>query len=146
MKQVMDGLGAAAQADALTAARADLGGSGRFSGWRQADALGITVTHAAAGEILLNPAPNTAAAWAVADRGRHQGGVSGPQRAQRATGPTLRGANGRVRQARASRGRGWNGTTQPKNTVSDYLAITVRETPARAEQAIGDLLREAIDG
>jgi hypothetical protein len=129
LRQVMERLGKLADQDAQRAARADLGGDNKFSGWDRAP-LATEISHLREGQVEVRPTGRGRGPWRVAESGRNRGGgglTLGPGLNVR----TGRRSRGGIRQTGVRRSSRWNGMTAPKNTWSDAVAITTKETPAR---------------
>lgn len=140
-------VGMAAKDDATKFVRRDAGGDTALSGWREKtnrigarfDIKGDTVT--------IVPEPRSRGPMRVLNDGRHQGnasGIAGPGVVQKGAnrGLTLRTKSGNVRKVRARQGSKWNGRTRGKGTWDDAMAVTIRETPQRALDA---LMEESVD-
>lgn len=137
LHQVWAQLGKAAEGDAAKAAAADLGGDDTFSGWSKNPL--VTESKPVADGVVVRPRPRARGAWRVAQSGRHQGamrvlggGASGPVLGQGKISAKTGKALGKNKR--------WNGSTDPKDTWDDAVEIMQRETPARAERAIGLML------
>ena len=143
--QVAKVMGVEAQKLAERAAKNDLGGDAKFSGW--APVLDTKLRPLEAGVILLTPTRQSAGPWTVAQLGRNQGnasGFSGPG-VNRTTGATLRTKSGGLRKVRAAKGRRWNGTTRGKGTADDAVALFDREMPKIVEREMNKLVAKYFD-
>lgn len=133
LRSMMERLGKLAEGDAQKAARADLGGDNKFSGWSKAP-LATETKYLGNGQQYVGPTPQGAGPWTVAQAGRNAGGAGGLRTTrsgvlQRRAGTRVRKKDGvRVDKWRRTK---WNGTTAPKFTADDAKAITARETPKR---------------
>lgn len=145
-------LGRAAQQDHLKAARADLGGDNKFSGWARAP-LNTELDQAKlnAGQVTVRPTGRARGPYRVAESGRGAsgatGGFQGPS-INRKTGTTFRTkkrGNVSMRQSGA-RVKRWSGTTAGKNTWTDGVQIVARETPDRLRKEIRKTLVKAVRG
>jgi len=128
-------LGVMAKAEAETAAKADLGGDAKFSGWKPT--LDTRYDIVGRGQVLLKPTRRSAGPWTVATDGRNQGDAGiGPMQ-----GPTLT-KTGRVSRARRKR---WNGQTKGKGTADDARAAIERKAPGVVDVQVGRAIRKAFD-
>lgn len=142
LKGAMQRVGEAAQKDADEAARGDLGGDNKFSGWARAP-LVTEIKHQSEGVIEVRPPGKARGPWRVAESGRNQGETG------LALGPGLnvrtgRRSRGGVRQTGVRRGSRWNGRTAPKHTWSDAEKIIERETPKRVDVEVAKAIRKAM--
>lgn len=124
MESVMTKLGVEAKKDATAAARRDLGGDARFSGWPKAE-LAARFDHNGPGSITILPTPRSRGPWVVAEFGRKAG--------RKAT-------------RRGSRRIATWGATRGKSTWSDAVAIIERETPDRAMDALVHVVKGILGG
>lgn len=148
MRKVLDAAGMEGKASAAAAARRDLGGDGKFSGWPKASLEARYSDHRDGLGVTIHRAPRSAGPWRVADQGRNQGnatGFSGPGVNPR-TGRTARGARGMVRTVQPRRGRRWNGRTVGKNTWSDAEALMISRIPRVVEAEVDKLMMEWLNG
>lgn len=124
MESVMTSLGVEAKNDALAAARRDLGGDNRFSGWNKAG-LGLEVRfdHVSNGVIAIIPTPRSRGPWAVAESGRAKGSKFVKKR---------------------GRNYGW-GPTRGKDTWTDAMNDVESETPERALTLLYETARGILD-
>ncbi|HEY3484615.1 MAG TPA: hypothetical protein VGK49_04480 [Ilumatobacteraceae bacterium] len=130
MRKVLDEVGVAAKRDAQDAARPDLGGDARFSGWPRVGALEARYSHHRDGSgITIHRAPRSAGPWRVAEEGRNRG--EGP--------PAPAG----LRRGRR-RGRRWNGRTAGKNTWTDAENLIAARTPRRVEKAVEVMVMKVV--
>ena len=128
-------LGLMAKAEAEKAAKADLGGDAKFSGWKPT--LDTRYDIVARGKVLLKPTRRSAGPWTVATIGRNAGSAGiGPVQ-----GPTLT-KTGRVSRARRKR---WNGQTQGKGTADDARAAIERKAPGVVDVQVGKAISKAFD-
>lgn len=124
-----------AQAIAERAASGDLGGDPKFSGWKPS--LDTRIKTIETGAVLM-PTKSGAGPWTVAEFGRHHGnagGFAGPG-VNRSTGLTKRTKSGGLRKVRATKGRRWNGYTDPKHTATKATDRMEHELPGIAEKAV----------
>jgi hypothetical protein len=138
-RQITRMQGVAAQKIAANRARSDLGADRAFSGWRRGSPIPLDTQLRSVrdGNTLLTPG-KSAGPWTTAEFGRNQGnasGFSGPG-INRRTGATARTKSGALRKVRATRGRQWNGTTQPKRTASEAHTEMERTLPKIADKAV----------
>lgn len=142
LRGAMKRVGEASQKDADRAARADLGGDNRFSGWARAP-LVTELKHPGAGQVEVRPTGRARGPWRVAESGRNRGDARGFQ------GPGLnvrtgRRSRGGVRQTGVRRGSRWNGMTAPKHTWSDAEALIERAAPKRVDDEVARAIRKAM--
>lgn len=137
-------MGERAQRIATTAASADLGGDPEFSGWKPQ--LDTRIKQTPVGVVLM-PTRSSAGPWTVAEFGRHRGnasGFAGPG-INRSTGKTSRTKSGGLRKVRATKGRRWNGTTNPKGTASTATERMDHELPSIAERGVRKVMTRHFD-
>ena len=140
---VSHALGKMAKGEAEGAAKADLGGDNKFSGWARAP-LDTRYDIVAPGRISFHPTRRSAGPWTVAESGRNQGnagGFSGPG-ANRKTGLTSFTKSGNVRKVRARKSKRWNGRTAGKGTASDALKRIDDKVPGVVDQQVGRAVRK----
>lgn len=133
-----------AQAIADASASADLGGDPKFSGWKPE--LSTQIKSTSKGAVLL-PTKSSAGPWTVAEFGRHRGpggGFAGPG-VNRRTGNTARTKSGALRKVSATKGKRWNGYTNPKHTASKAVAKMAVELPKIAEKGVRDVMVRHFD-
>lgn len=105
LKGVLTEVGVAAKGTITDAAKVDLGGDARFSGWRRAGVLGSGFEHEQRGVIVITP--RAEGPWTVAEKGRWPG---------------------RKYSRKRRRVVGW-GSTRPKHTWTDAVRDLDREVP-----------------
>jgi len=119
-------VGKMAKDQATKAASADLGGDPKFSGW--APKLTTRYDIVGPGRVSFYPNRRAAGPWTVAESGRNQSGMHGPNIRSSSLTKT-----GRKRKARSK----WNGRTQGKGTATTALAHIEDEVPKIVQSAVG---------
>ena len=119
-------IGQMAKKEATAAASNDLGGDPKFSGW--APKLLTRYDIVGPGVVSFHPTRRSAGPWTVAEIGRNQSGMQGPNIRSSSLTKT-----GRKRRSRSK----WNGRTQGKGTASDALAVIDKKVPKIVDSAIG---------
>ena len=125
-----------AQAIFEAAAKPELGGDLKFSGW--APTLDTQVKKGRDDSHLLIPTRSGAGPITVLFQGRNQGnagGFAGPG-INRRTGTTSRTKSGGLRKVRAVKARRWNGTTRGKLDPAAVQQRFEREAATIAEQGL----------
>ncbi len=106
------------------AARKDLGGDTRFSGWTPGPDLShLRIRQVRPNGHIIYPSRQAAGGWTVAQFGRNRGNAAGFQGpgVNRRTGITSRTQAGNVRKVRTVQGKRWNGYTAGKGTADRAL-------------------------
>ena len=146
--RIMGRLGKLAEGDARKAARADLGGDNKFSGWERAP-LATETKYLGKGQQYVGPTGKGAGPWTVAQAGRNAGGRGGLRTTR--SGALQRRAGTRVRKKDGAvvdkwRRTRWNGTTAGKGTAEDARSITAKETPKRIRKESLKVITTAFRG
>lgn len=139
-KAIAQKMGMKAKQLAEQAARSDLGGDPKFSGWTPE--LGTRFDHLEPGKVGFKPTRMGAGGWTVAERGRNQGnggGFSGPG-VNKKTGATSKTKSGKVAKVKSFKAKKWNGTTKGKGTATDATKLIEAAMPKVVEVELSDLL------
>ena len=134
LKMIADKAGMQAKKIATEAAKADLGGDDKFSGWSGSNLL-TRYDHVEPGVISFHPSKRSAGPWTVAEFGRNQ--AAGP----RMVGPRLT-KTGRVSKTKQRR---YNGRTQGKGTASDALSEIEKQIPRTVDREVVKAIRKFFD-
>ena len=145
----------AARKIATAAARRDLGGNSRFSGWAGRDLADLRVKQLRGNKVghILAPTRKSGGPWKVAEQGRNKGTATGRggkaiffgPGINRETGETARTKSGAVRKVRRFKAKRWNGYTAGKGTASDAISAMERVLPKVAEDGVTKVTRKHFD-